>query len=45
VAAAIAAITAVLWLPYYPISTLIYNGLAVVIIYSLTQFTTESAAR
>jgi hypothetical protein len=35
VAAGIAAITAVSWLPYYPIWSLIYIGLSVVVIYGL----------
>jgi hypothetical protein len=35
VAAGIAAITAVAWLPYYPIWSLIYIGLAVAVIYGL----------
>ena len=46
VAAAVAAITAVTWLPYYPIWSLIYIGLAVVIIYGLvTHFVEPSATR
>jgi sulfite exporter TauE/SafE len=46
VGAAVAAITAATWLPYYPIWALVYIGLAVVIIYGLlTHFTQEAAAR
>ena len=46
VAAAIAAITAVSWLPYYPIWSLIYIGLGVVIISGLlTQYGEESVTR
>jgi hypothetical protein len=45
VAAAIAGITAVSWLPYYPVWSLIYIGLAVLIIYGLlTHYEEESAA-
>jgi hypothetical protein len=44
VAAAIGGITAVSWLPYYPVWSLIYIGLAVLIIYGLlTHFSEESA--
>jgi hypothetical protein len=35
VAAGIAAITAVSWLPYYPVWSLIYVGLSVLVIYGL----------
>jgi hypothetical protein len=35
VAAAIAAITAVSWLPYYPVWSLIYIGLSVLVVYGL----------
>ena len=35
VAAGIAAITAVSWLPYYPVWSLIYIGLSVLVIYGL----------
>jgi hypothetical protein len=46
VAAAIAAITAVSWLPYYPIWSLIYIGIGVLIIYGLlTHYEEESATR
>ncbi len=46
VAAAIAAITAVSWLPYYPIWSLIYIGLGVLIIYGLlTHYAEESVTR
>jgi hypothetical protein len=46
VAAAIAAITAVSWLPYYPIWSLIYIGVGVLIIYGLlTHYEEESATR
>lgn len=44
VAAAILAITAVSWLPYYPVWSLIYIGLGVVIIYALlTQYVDDTA--
>ncbi len=42
VAAGIAAITAVAWLPYYPIWSLIYIGLAVVVIYGLVAHFSEA---
>jgi hypothetical protein len=46
VAAAIGTITAVSWLPYYPIWSLIYIGLGVLIIYGLlTHYAEESATR
>jgi hypothetical protein len=45
-AAAIGAITAVSWLPYYPIWSLIYIGLGVLIIYGLlTHYAEESVTR
>jgi len=44
VAAAIGAITAVSWLPYYPVWSLIYIGLAVLVIYGLvTRFDAEES--
>jgi hypothetical protein len=44
VAAAIAAISAVSWLPYYPVWSLIYIGIAVLIIYGLvTRYEEQSA--
>jgi hypothetical protein len=43
VAAAIGAITAVAWLPYYPVWSLIYIGVAVLVIYGLVgQFGEKS---
>jgi len=46
VAAAIGAITAVSWLPYYPIWSLIYIGVGVLIIYGLlTHFAEEPVTR
>jgi hypothetical protein len=45
VAAAIGAITAVAWLPYYPVWSLIYVGVAVLVIYGLVgQFGEKSPA-
>ena len=46
VAAAIGAITAVSWLPYYPVWSLIYIGLGILIIYGLlTQYAEDSVTR
>jgi hypothetical protein len=44
VAAAIAAITAVTWLPYYPVWALVYVGLSLAVIYALTAHFDESGA-
>jgi hypothetical protein len=44
VAAAIAGITSVIWLPYYPVWSLIYIGLAVVILYGLVTIYAEEEA-
>jgi hypothetical protein len=43
VAAAIAAITAVAWLPYYPVWSLVYVGGAVLVIYGLVAHFGEEA--
>jgi hypothetical protein len=46
VAAGIAGITAVSWLPYYPVWSLIYIGLAILIIYGLlAHFDEEPVTR
>ncbi|HXY27141.1 MAG TPA: hypothetical protein VEH82_02575 [Acidimicrobiales bacterium] len=42
VAAAIAAISAVWWMPYYPIWSLTYVGLGVLVIYALIAYGGES---
>ena len=44
VAAAIAAITAVTWMPYYPVWAFIYIALAVVVIYGLAAREEEAPA-
>jgi hypothetical protein len=45
VASAIAAITAVTWMPYYPVWSLIYVGVAILVIYGLVaHFDEEPAA-
>jgi sulfite exporter TauE/SafE len=44
-AAALGAITAVFWLPYYPVWSLIYIGLGVGIVYGLLTQNSESANR
>jgi sulfite exporter TauE/SafE len=42
VGAGIAAITAVTWLPYYPVWSLVYIGIAVLVVYGLsTHFDEE----
>jgi hypothetical protein len=43
VAAAVAAITAVAWLPYYPVWSLVYVGGAVLVIYGLVAHFGEEA--
>jgi hypothetical protein len=43
VASAIAGITAVAWLPYYPVWSLVYIGIAVAVIYGLTAHFDEDA--
>jgi hypothetical protein len=43
VAAAAAAITAVVWMPYYPVWALIYIALAVIVIYGLLAHFREDA--
>jgi hypothetical protein len=43
VAAAIAAVTAVTWMPYYPVWALIYIGIAVIVIYGLAARFEEEA--
>ena len=46
VASAIAAISAVSWLPYYPVWSLVYIGIAVAVIYGLSaHFHNEPATR
>jgi hypothetical protein len=40
-AASIAAITAVVWMPYYPVWSLIYVGIAVMVIYGLSAHFAE----
>jgi hypothetical protein len=42
-AAGVTAITAVTWLPYYPVWSLIYIGLSVVVIYGLLRHWAEQA--
>jgi hypothetical protein len=42
VAAGIAAVTSVAWLPYYPIWSLIYIGLAMAVIYGLVAHFSEA---
>ena len=37
VAAAIGGLTAATWLPYYPVWSLVYIGLAVMVFYALTR--------
>jgi hypothetical protein len=44
VAPAIAGITSLIWLPYYPVWSLIYIGLAVVILYGLVTVYAEAEA-
>lgn len=44
VAAAIAAITAVSWLPYYSVWSLVYIAISVLVIYALTAHFGEEAA-
>ena len=43
-AASIAAITAVVWMPYYPVWSLIYIGIAVMVIYGLSAHFGEVTA-
>jgi hypothetical protein len=43
IAAAIAAITAVSWLPYYPVWSLIYVAIAIMVIYGLSAHFGEEA--
>lgn len=38
VAGAIAAISAIWWMPYYPIWSLTYIGIGVIVIYALSAF-------
>lgn len=45
VAAAIAAISAVAWLPYYPVWSLVYIGIAVAVIYGLSAHFHDEAPR
>jgi hypothetical protein len=44
VAASIAAITAAAWMPYYPVWSLIYIGIGVVIVYGLAAHFDEVTA-
>jgi hypothetical protein len=45
VAGAILAITAVTWMPYYPVWSLIYIGIGVVIVYGLSAHFNEAASQ
>jgi hypothetical protein len=45
IAASIAGITAIVWMPYYPVWSLVYVGIAVMVIYGITtHFDDEAVA-
>jgi hypothetical protein len=43
VAGAIAAVTSVFWLPYYPVWSLVYAALGIAVLYGLTAYGGESS--
>jgi hypothetical protein len=44
IGAAIAAITAMAWMPYYPVWSLVYVAIAVMVIYALARYGSRDLA-